>query len=614
MNPLTFAQTLIRVLAVWSAFYGLGHFLRKPLRVKSVFPLLPKELIGIILMIFIAIILSALRVMNRTVVPVVLVALAIPGFVVMLHSFMYRLRQLKVSIYNVVFAILLFLIVIVNLAYSSTPNLGFDDPLITYAVQPDRWLNSSKIYWIEETVFSGFPLTYEIMAVWPASLSTDRIDQLSVLQVFQMSLLLVAIFRGMQILRIKQKHKLPTASIVLLCSLLFYWGTLAKTDMAALLFCTLALISAIRESSDPKSYPQYTSWLLMGLALSTKQSSLMVLIPFLLYKALPFVKFSMRVRLLSLAFLAIPPMSFAVRTMIHTGSPTYPVYTVSSLVKSEWELIPIPSEIQLWNVRDSEIHHESHYSVVKHIAIFLGSMEGILLLIAGGLTVCLIYKRKQLPLLIPVFVFWVIAIIVVWPPWWGVKYITPFIPFTGLLGVYLLQEKDRLASIFIPSTCILSLFIPSFLVTTPAVFPVPGRCRVTASILTGNWNESSGFNYALSTPEGMTHMWLNSALTESSTILSLFEEKRYFCDHKVYVAWRHPFTLKLFLENTIEEECRILDEIGAEYVIFNRSDPLVLGLENRLVLLDHIGTDNILSPWISPYGNFTVYRYNSPFL
>ena len=235
MSPLAFAQTLIRVAVVWAAFYFAGHLLIGRSFLRKSFPLLPKELAGAVSFLLLVIPLSLLRVLDRTVCPIVLVLFSIPGFFLIFHKMKERAPTQKPPVVQIIFSLVLLAVVFINLTNASSPNLNFDDPLITYAVQPDKWLNNGHMHWVEEAVHSGFPQTYEMIAVWPASLSSDRIDQISVLQVFQMSLLLVALLRGMQLVKIRNKLRIPLAITILMCSMLVYWCSLAKTDTMALL-------------------------------------------------------------------------------------------------------------------------------------------------------------------------------------------------------------------------------------------------------------------------------------------------------------------------------------------------------------------------------------------
>ena len=200
LNPTALIFSFTRVLVVWSSFYWLGSVLEKPLRVKSIFPLIPKELTGILALMVFSVMLSLFGILNRIITPGTLLLLALPGLLYVVRRVLRVLSNWSFSIIQIILIVLFLLVASISISYSSVPNFGFDDPLITYAVQPDKWLNNGGIYWIRETAFSGFPLTYEMIALWPASLAFDRLDQLSILQVFQTTLLIIAIFRGLQIL------------------------------------------------------------------------------------------------------------------------------------------------------------------------------------------------------------------------------------------------------------------------------------------------------------------------------------------------------------------------------------------------------------------------------
>jgi hypothetical protein len=611
MNPLAFLQTVIRVGVVWASFYGAGYLVESNTKIKKLLPLLPREISGILLLIILELPLSLSRVMNRTVTPILLILFAVPGLFLLARKVKLIHLPRKYSLMQIIGTLALLIIIVLNLTYASMPSLLFDDPLITYAVQPDRWLNQGRLFWLDETTFSGFPLIYEMIAVWPASLSSDRIDQLSILQVFQMTLLFMTLLRGMQIMRIKKKLWIPLTIIVLLCTMLYYWSSLAKTDTAAILFSTLALASAISERKA-KTSNQYTSWFLMGLALATKQTAFLILVPFGLYKAHQFISLSIGKKTISLLFISFIPLFFAVRTMIHTGSPTYPVHQLSILVRDEWRLSPPPEEISLINNRSSEAHESSNYSIAKHIGIFLTSMEGILLIFLGGVGVALYKRDRSLLLFLPLIVSLAVLIVVLWPPWWGAKYSILLYPFIAILGVSIMQSYEKFSSVYLPIVYVISFVVPGFIVVPRMQFPASYRFTVAKSVLSGTWDTSSGYQLLSSTPEGMTYMWMNSAVLDDSRILSIHEEKRYFYNHEVYVGWRHPATQDLYLDNTLAEECAILDEVGIDYITFYRNDPCIYKMENRLEILDHIGQNDILEPVISVSGNYLVCRYNPP--
>ncbi len=607
---MAFLQTVIRVAVVWAAFFSAGKLVTSKTTVRKLLPSVPNELFGMLFFMSFSILLSLMGILNRTVVPLIILIFGIPGIFLLLHRVKTEYGDSK-SIIEVLQAVLLAVVVTVVLTNASSPNLSFDDPLITYAVQPDKWLNSGRIFWIEETAFSGFPLTYEMTALWPASLSYDKIDQISLLQVFQMSLLFVTLFRGMRLAKIHRKWRIPLAVLTLQCSMLFYWCSLAKTDTLAILFSTLAIISALRENEVAGGY---SSWLFMGLAMATKQTSVLILIPFSVISSIRFFKrMSMKQKLAAMGFLAAVPLAFAVRTMIHTGSPLYPVNQVSSMVKDEWRLLPEPDEFRIINDRSTDVHQQSDYSFLKHIGFYFIGMEGIALLFFAAAVIAAWRSGKNRLILSAILIYSSAAIWIFWPPWWGAKYSILIYPSIAILSLQMIQTRKGSAAI-IAAAVISSFVLPDLLQNTRnSVYPADYRLNLTEAVLSGEWNSDKGYKYVASTPEALTYMWLNSAYSEKLQILSIHQEKRYFCEHQIYVGWRHPFTQPLYLDNSIEDECAILDSLGIDLVTFFRDDPGLWNLENRLEILNYIGYDNILEPLVSVSGGYLVCRYNSPF-
>lgn len=608
LSPFSFLQTILRVGLVWLSFYGAGKLLRHNLRIDKLFPLIPSEIVGMLIFVLLTVLLSVFGLLTRTVCPVLLVIAAVPGGMFAYGAMRDRTPPSKPGVTGFVFGLLLTGVLLLNLTYASIPNFVFDDPLITYAVQPDRWLNSGRVYWLEETYFSAFPLLYEMTAVWPASLSADRIDQLSVLQVFQMTMLIVAVFRGMQILSIRKALRLPVAFIVLLITQLYYWCSLAKTDAMAILFCTFALAAAVKQSEKSFTGAPFSSWLFMGLALAAKQTAFIVLLPFLIYSAKPFLSYSSKWKVFALVSLIAVPGAYAVRTMLKTGSPFYPVYPVEFLLKDEWRVDRQPIEISMLNDRSSELHADKRFGLAKHIGVFFANMEGAALLLICGLFVALLSRRLDAALVtVPILLYSALSIWILWPPWWGAKYTILIYPFVALIGARLLQENRR-ALLIVCLVLIPSFVIPGFLIAAVNPHPTAYRVSMAKSVLTGQWDFDGGYAKHLSTPEGMTHIWANAALPDTSVIFSLHEEKRYFFDGTVIVGWRHPLGQQLYLENTLEDEIRILDSLSVDFVGFYRADPVPGGLEDQLAILDHVGFDEILEPVIVING-YMLCRY-----
>lgn len=609
LSPWVFLQTMARVAVVWLAFFGAGRILRKPLCIDRAFPLLPSEIVGLLAFVLLTIPLSLLGVMNRMVCPVILVIMAIPGALFTYASIRDNLPIKKPAGLHVALIAFLFVVLTLNFTQASMPEIRFDDPLITYAVQPDRWLNNGRIYWLDETVFSGFPMLYEMTAVWPASISSDRMNQLSVLQVFQMSMLLIAVLRGLSVLKIRKNLWIPVVSIVLLTTSLYMICSMAKTDTMCIMFCTIALSCAIRQKEQGFQGSPLSSWLLMGLGLATKQTSIIVLIPFSIYSFRSFFIYNMRLKVLALLALLLVPGAYGVRTMLMTGSPTYPVFPVNSLLRDGWQ-IRDPEENASLLDRASYLYEHKKFPLLKHLGIFFAYMEGNILLLLFGVGISLLARRwKDALLAVPILLYCFVAIVAFWPPWWGAKYSIVIFPFIAILGTKLLQHT-RAGYATVLSSLVLAFVIPGFVAVAVEDRPFNYRAHVASAVLCGRWNPESRFGLLLSTPEGMTHMWANSAFPHETVIFSILEEKRYFFDGTVIVGWRHPVGQQLYLDNTLEEELAILDSLRVDFVGLYRENPAILNQEDRLAIMDHIGMGDILEPVIIIDEGYLLCRYN----
>ena len=130
LSPLVFTQTLVRVAVVWIAFYGSGRLLRKILRIDSIFPLLPNELVGLLTFAALTIPLSLAGIMTRSICQILLFLPAIPGSLFIYSSVRKRLLSAKLSLISILSVLFLVFVLFLNFTHASMPNLAFDDPLV----------------------------------------------------------------------------------------------------------------------------------------------------------------------------------------------------------------------------------------------------------------------------------------------------------------------------------------------------------------------------------------------------------------------------------------------------------------------------------------------------
>lgn len=199
-----------RILFLWAAFHGAGLLLEKPLRRLSGSLPGPTIVTGMLAFLLLAFPLSLLHLLNARLLACLI---AVAGFYGLASLARVAARSLRhdrpgrPDALSVILALLLLILVPSTLFRAAKPQ-DHSDPLITYAVQPDRWLGEGCITFLEETRFSAMPLLGETLALWPASLAMPgvsglegidsedaerRTDRLSLLQVFQSSLLAAAV-------------------------------------------------------------------------------------------------------------------------------------------------------------------------------------------------------------------------------------------------------------------------------------------------------------------------------------------------------------------------------------------------------------------------------------
>lgn len=133
----------------WFAVYGFGNIVRH--YIKKFGYESPVEFAGIITLLALSIPLSLIGIFSRPVLTVFLMTGALIE-VVMLVRNKHKCTHFKFPGINwLILLTLAGFILISNTMRASEPQTN-PDALVAYAVQPDRWLSSGRIYWIEESM------------------------------------------------------------------------------------------------------------------------------------------------------------------------------------------------------------------------------------------------------------------------------------------------------------------------------------------------------------------------------------------------------------------------------------------------------------------------------
>lgn len=609
------AYSVLRVAMVWLAFHGSGYMIMKIRGIRRLFPAMPSIIPGMLFYLSVIILLSLTGLLTRQITFFFILPCSMASVYILylrLRKRILHLRLRKLPALQIIPWIIAAFILITNIMMAGRPDLYQDDPHITYMVQPDRWLNDGRMSFLDETIFSGLPLTSEMMTVLPSSMAENRLDQLILAQMFQMSMLLALVICSFRILGTDRRY-LPIAIISIAgCNILLIWAQLAKPDITALLFTTVALCLLFRMLFTRMNAAErdLSAFIVMGLAIATKLTAVLALIPFF---AMLFVlekrrKSSIRQLILEFILIAAVPAAFAIRTMIHTGSPFYSAIPMNFLLKPEWVMPEIDSYfITIQNRASDFFRSVSFFENIWHYFRTWGST--VFLLIMGFVfTLRSIERRSSVYVIAGIFAYSLAALLLFYPAWWGAKYGILIIPFAGLAGLQWLNRKKHgllTASIIVPV-----LFILYSSPLSPTEHYSTGyRLSLIRSYFSGEWNYASypAIDIASELP---AQMWMNTNLPEGSTVLSLFDKKRYLCDHRYIVAWSHPVAARIFLDNTIEDEIEILNYLKIDFVIARLSDPVPYDGENRVEILSRIGLNDILAP-MAEINGYIIYRYIS---
>jgi hypothetical protein len=554
---------LIRIAVVWLSIYGAGSVIRSILVRLGLNRGLPFNtlLTGFCTILIILPLLSPAGVMTRSVVSAIVflfAAFTCIRTLPLLKGFRPTIgRDWPVFL---PFALFVLFLCISNFARAVRPNDN-PDALITYAVQPDRWLDAGRIYFLEETEFSAMPLVGEIVAVPVASLSSGRLDQLSLLQAFQMSLLLASLVLVAWRLGGGKWGVAAALCAGASCPMLAGWGALAKVDMTAAFFLSIAMVEAASSAREGRAAPA-ASWLAFGLAAATKLTVWAMLPAFLIVAVPGWLKQRPRSPaqpMLCLAALILVPAVFAVRTWIHTGTPFYPFSITGLHANAGWAPTPVPALDSLGAGDPASLPHE--------IMALIGAWGATLFVFLIGL-VALISGRRIREAILPVasvLVTAALSFLAFRPLAWGAKYSLHVLPFiAGLGGVWIARSR-------------INLYAQALLVVLVCLMtPIVARARFLMGF--GLSAEPLQFDTDTYDSPREAQLWMNINLPSASRVLSLFSAERYFSDFEVICARTHPVARSLFVVEGLDQELAVLRRLGITHMYFDIDDPMQMDL------------------------------------
>ena len=579
---LQFFWLAVRVSLVWLAFHGLGSFVSKRFSIKGFGTAIPAFVSGMLLFALLTPLLSTAGLLTRTVLPIILALSALYGFLLIYRKTTAGFFKFEIPLWLAIpSAVLLLIHLLSDLFHAALPH-GMVDPLITYAVQPDRWLDAGSMYFLSETQFSLFPLIGEMLAVWPASLAHSRVDQLVILQLFQMSLLVATFTTAVRINGLKKSALLAALLVGLSSEILVNWGAWAKVDMTALFFVTVALAELFRCYNSSERRISLFVWFLLGLSFSVKYTAVLAVIavfPFLLLFGRREYYWKKNLFYGILLLISIPVV-FAMRNILITGEPFYPFQFPVFHANESWMKETISS---ITAVK----HHGSAGFFQNIISLFKSwSIAGILFL-AGIFSSAIRRSNRYLIPILVVVIYSILCCFAFNPLSWGAKYAILLFPLMTVAGLFWLRNHLKVT---------LGALTVLLLLTSSVI----GRLEFIADFVTDSTPLS--FRPHDYPPAMPLQLWMNENLPEGSRLLSLWRPERYFSDHEVIVAQNHPDGIELFFDDDLEDELSILDRMEVDYVYFQSADPLPDNLEEKVALLEAVSEEGPLKPVIEVSG------------
>jgi hypothetical protein len=605
------AYSLLRITIVWLAFYGAGSLTMRFSLMKKHFRLMPSVIPGMLIYMGVIVLLSLLHLLTRRILPIFIILGALTGLVVLYvrlkkYSSIFRFK-LKHSVIILPF-LLAGYILITNVMLAGRPEMNFNDTQVTYLVQPDRWLNDNHISFIDETIFSAYPMTSEMLLLLPSSLADDRIDQLILGQLFELSMTIALILFSMVILGFSWKWFAAAIISITGCSTILLWCHFAKPDATALFFVTIAMTILFKQIIDRECHSDLSAFIVMGLALTAKVTAYITLIPFIImYMYVMFRYKPGRYYILSsIIVLAALPLMFALRTFIHTGSLFYPYTLFNFFLKPEWRMPEVQLTYLTFNDRSSDFYPT--VGILQNICHYFGTWNSPIFLLLGGyiFTIKRRYLKRRTLILAGMGIYAIISLILFYPAWWGAKYGIMLIPFAAFFGLYMFRHlKYGLLSVTLLTVIIYFIYDTSLSPTEH--YGLRFRNELMESYASKDWKLSS-CDIVQKQPELKATLWMNRNLPANSTILSFYVTKRYFSNHRWINSWQYPVAAHIYLDNSLAEEISILKELDIDYIILMESNPSPFDDENSVELFSRIGRGDVLEPVASIDGH-TIYRF-----
>lgn len=606
------AFTVFRISLVWIAFHGAGTLLKQIEIMRKRFTSAPSIVFGMVMYIVLIFVFSILQILTRTSVLIMILPGAAIGSVVICRSFHTALSRIRFRTrytLMIVPSLIALYLMISNIMIAGRPEMNFNDTQVTYMVQPDRWLNEGQIHFIDETTFSAFPMISEMLFLLPSSLATDRLDQMVLGQVFSLSMLIALVIASMTILGFRWRWY-PAAMISIAgCTCLVLWSHFAKPDATALFFVTISLSMILAFLDRNETGWDYSPFLCMSLALGTKLTAYLALIPFVIMvllvarKKIP----GLGVLASSVLLTSFFPLVFALRTVIHTGTPFFPHFPLAPFLKPKWRMPDIDLTYAVFNDRSSYFFPSVGF--MQNIYDYFVRWGSSIFLLLGGyaLTLKKRFLRRRSFVLAGIALYACASLVLYYPAWWGAKYGILLIPFAALFGLHLL--KDIRHGLAIATTlCILIYFVYDTPLSPTEYYGLNFRLGIIESYIAEDW-KAQNLDVLEEQGELKLSLWMNEHLPQDSRLLSLYATKRYFSNHHWLVAWRYPPAARIYLDDTLEDEIELLQELEIDYLVMQYMSPATFDDARSVELLARIGPGDVLEPVII-LDTYELLRFN----